>query len=415
MSYEQLPTHSRPYAPIFDPMLVTAAQLQMQQQERTGTQSQPPSQLPPQHQQLPPGLPYMPRSSMYAPHASHMAHPQVIPPHAMAQRHIFDNGIGQQYCMIPEGYTPVLVPTSSTGAVASNPSAYQQPFVFPSPYQHPLPSVVPTAMPAQPQPRPTVPKRIPRPSNSFMTYRMDKQHEVLAYHAGANNKDISVIIGEMWRKETQPVKEYYRKKAEEGRKEHALRYPGYRYTPLKKRNSAGTSSAAAGAKKHKLRSPDPKPKETNAKAQKAGVCSTASRSAHNCASASTIESGDQTNPASENSTSDTSKTSCYASQRSVGAQTSPSPRLTIRTSTLPPAADLTSADVQALLYEHHHALPNADATSYNILANPSVSSASSDDASHNSAGEAPLVWDGLYWDCKSKPSARCVARPDEVV
>ncbi|KAI8821622.1 uncharacterized protein EV422DRAFT_490216, partial [Fimicolochytrium jonesii] len=63
--------------------------------------------------------------------------------------------------------------------------------------------------------------------------RMDKQHEVLAKHAGANNKDISVIIGEMWRGESENVKEHYRRKAEQGRKDHALRYPGYKYTPLK--------------------------------------------------------------------------------------------------------------------------------------------------------------------------------------
>ncbi|KAI8593803.1 high mobility group box domain-containing protein, partial [Geranomyces variabilis] len=88
-------------------------------------------------------------------------------------------------------------------------------------------------VPLAPSKPPEAPKRIPRPSNSFMTYRMEKQHEVLAHHAGANNKDISVIIGDMWRNESEPVKEYYRKKAELGRQEHALKYPDYKYTALK--------------------------------------------------------------------------------------------------------------------------------------------------------------------------------------
>lgn len=68
--------------------------------------------------------------------------------------------------------------------------------------------------------------------------RMEKQHEVMAKHEGVNNKDISVIIGEMWRNESAQVKEYYRQKAEMGRKNHMLKYPDYKYTPLKKRNQA---------------------------------------------------------------------------------------------------------------------------------------------------------------------------------
>ncbi|KAI9106051.1 high mobility group box domain-containing protein, partial [Phlyctochytrium arcticum] len=74
-------------------------------------------------------------------------------------------------------------------------------------------------------------KRIPRPANSFMTYRTEKQREVLQQHAGVNNKDVSIIIGEMWRNEPESVKEYYRQKAEIGRQDHAIRYPDYKYTP----------------------------------------------------------------------------------------------------------------------------------------------------------------------------------------
>ncbi|KAJ3279600.1 hypothetical protein HK104_001306 [Borealophlyctis nickersoniae] len=81
-----------------------------------------------------------------------------------------------------------------------------------------------------------------------MTFRMDKQHEVLARHPGANNKDVSKIVGEMWRAAPEEVKDYYRKKAEQGRKEHMSRYPDYKYTPTKKRkdNVARRKGVVAG-------------------------------------------------------------------------------------------------------------------------------------------------------------------------
>ncbi|KAI9008411.1 high mobility group box domain-containing protein, partial [Gaertneriomyces semiglobifer] len=136
---------------------------------------------------------------------------------------------GPQYCYVPsEGTGPIVVPTpSQLGSgqyVQQHPyAAYQQQYYYP---------------PAKP--KPAAPKRIPRPANSFMTYRMEKQYQVLAENAGVNNKDISVIIGEMWRNEPEEVKEYYRKKAEIGRREHMLRYPDYKYTPLKKRKQSVT-------------------------------------------------------------------------------------------------------------------------------------------------------------------------------
>ncbi|KAJ3003777.1 hypothetical protein HKX48_001577 [Thoreauomyces humboldtii] len=136
---------------------------------------------------------------------------------------------GQQYCLVPEGYTPVMVPNG-------------QPSPFTPGFPFCLQAPVPTSATPRPVPKAAVPKRIPRPSNSFMTYRMDKQHEVLATNEGANNKDISVIIGEMWRNESEPIKDYYRKKAELGRKEHAIRYPNYKYVALKKRSTEDNPS-----------------------------------------------------------------------------------------------------------------------------------------------------------------------------
>ncbi|KND02907.1 uncharacterized protein SPPG_01987 [Spizellomyces punctatus DAOM BR117] len=151
--------------------------------------------------------------------------PQPGAPQVLPARHVYSTA-GQQLVLVPEGYTPVMVP-SAPHPVTSFPTT-----------QYGFPSYLVST-----NPKPAAPKRIPRPANSFMTYRMEKQHEVLAKHAGANNKDISVIIGEMWRNEPEAVKEYYRKKAEMGRKEHMLRYPDYKYTPLKKRKESSTKKA----------------------------------------------------------------------------------------------------------------------------------------------------------------------------
>ena len=77
---------------------------------------------------------------------------------------------------------------------------------------------------------------IPRPKNSFMTYRAERQHEVLISNPGANNKDVSKIIGAMWRTESPEVKEYYRKRAELHKHEHKLLYPDYKYQPKRLRS-----------------------------------------------------------------------------------------------------------------------------------------------------------------------------------
>ncbi|KXN67256.1 sequence-specific DNA-binding high mobility group box protein mat-Mc, partial [Conidiobolus coronatus NRRL 28638] len=74
---------------------------------------------------------------------------------------------------------------------------------------------------------------IPRPKNSFMIYRQEKQYEAAKHIEGSNNKDISKLVGKWWNNETEEVKAYYRKKAEEAKKVHSKLYPNYRYCPKK--------------------------------------------------------------------------------------------------------------------------------------------------------------------------------------
>ncbi|KAJ3161093.1 hypothetical protein HDU86_007714 [Geranomyces michiganensis] len=236
-----------------------------------------------------PGSPFMHPPPLYH-------HPQ----QPLVPRHLYENGAGLQYCMVPNGYTPVLVPNCPPPGAAPPPlppsplppapappppalplqqqqhtqlqhdgcpftSSHSEYIIPASPYavrvdEHHAPPPCTALLPQPMVPSPTaqcrtspaskppeVPKRIPRPSNSFITYRMDKQHEVLAQHSGANNKDISVIIGDMWRNESEPVKEYYRQKAALGRKEHALKYPHYKYTALKPRKTSASAAVVAAA------------------------------------------------------------------------------------------------------------------------------------------------------------------------
>ena len=75
---------------------------------------------------------------------------------------------------------------------------------------------------------------------------MDKQHEILARHPGANHKDISKLVGEMWRAAPEHVKEHYRKRAEQGRKMHMMQYPDYKYSSTQRRKETAAKKKGLG-------------------------------------------------------------------------------------------------------------------------------------------------------------------------
>ncbi|KAL1919249.1 uncharacterized protein VTP21DRAFT_1941 [Calcarisporiella thermophila] len=78
-------------------------------------------------------------------------------------------------------------------------------------------------------------KKIPRPRNSFIIYRQERQREINNVYAGISNNDISKIVGELWSLESDEVKEAYRALAEEEKRLHKERYPEYKYKPRKRR------------------------------------------------------------------------------------------------------------------------------------------------------------------------------------
>ncbi|KAJ1998027.1 hypothetical protein GGI04_005177, partial [Coemansia thaxteri] len=81
--------------------------------------------------------------------------------------------------------------------------------------------------------RSTKPKRTPRPPNAFILYRKAKQSEVIRDHPGVSNKDVSCIIGQMWKSEDPAVQDKFREQAELEKKKHKDMYPNYKYQPRK--------------------------------------------------------------------------------------------------------------------------------------------------------------------------------------
>ncbi|OLN92027.1 Repressor of filamentous growth 1 [Colletotrichum chlorophyti] len=73
--------------------------------------------------------------------------------------------------------------------------------------------------------------KVPRPRNAFILYRQHHQAQVIAQHPGLSNPEISKIIGEQWRVQSEDVKESWKKLAEEEKIRHQRQYPDYRYQP----------------------------------------------------------------------------------------------------------------------------------------------------------------------------------------
>ncbi|KAJ2350059.1 hypothetical protein GGF43_004329 [Coemansia sp. RSA 2618] len=93
--------------------------------------------------------------------------------------------------------------------------------------------------------RATKPKRTPRPPNAFILYRKAKQAEVIRDNPGVSNKDVSCIIGQMWKSETPDVQDKFREQAEMEKKKHKEIYPNYKYQPRKPKNKRLQESQAA--------------------------------------------------------------------------------------------------------------------------------------------------------------------------
>ncbi|KAF9931378.1 Casanova [Linnemannia zychae] len=91
-------------------------------------------------------------------------------------------------------------------------------------------------------------KKTPRPPNSFLIYRSEQASN----YPGLIAPTLSAILAERWRNETPERLQYYTELAAQAKKEHALKYPHYKFTPVKrgtgKRARALQAAAALAAK-----------------------------------------------------------------------------------------------------------------------------------------------------------------------
>ncbi|KAG0240635.1 hypothetical protein BGX31_001822 [Mortierella sp. GBA43] len=87
------------------------------------------------------------------------------------------------------------------------------------------------------------PKKIPRPPNSFLIYR--KEH-AKAYK-GLVATELSSKLAEAWNNETPECRAHYARLAEKAKKEHAIKYPNYKFTPIKRGTGKRALALAAMA------------------------------------------------------------------------------------------------------------------------------------------------------------------------
>ncbi|KAI8848401.1 putative HMG box protein, partial [Chytridium lagenaria] len=76
---------------------------------------------------------------------------------------------------------------------------------------------------------------IPRPPNAFILYRQDKQPELLEQlqatcSKSLNSKDMSILIGRMWKEESAEEKQRYKNMSSQIKREHQEKYPNFKYS-----------------------------------------------------------------------------------------------------------------------------------------------------------------------------------------
>lgn len=86
-----------------------------------------------------------------------------------------------------------------------------------------------------------IPKRIPRPPNSFMIYRREKATQ----HVGIIAAELSTKLAKAWRNETPETRAHYVRLAEQAKAEHTLRYPTYKFTPARRGTGKRAKAIAA--------------------------------------------------------------------------------------------------------------------------------------------------------------------------
>lgn len=81
-------------------------------------------------------------------------------------------------------------------------------------------------------------------------YRQHHQSQVTVENPKLSNPEISKIIGDKWKHESEDVKENWKKLAEEEKQRHQHQYPNYRYQPRRGTKSQGNWTATSPTDEH---------------------------------------------------------------------------------------------------------------------------------------------------------------------
>ena len=97
-------------------------------------------------------------------------------------------------------------------------------------------------------------KRIPRPRNAFMIYRSTVwAQQKIPTGIERDHRHISRIIGHCWNSLPEEEKQIWRTRAEEEKREHLRKYPGYRYSPITRTNKPIKRNVNRNGEKDKQR------------------------------------------------------------------------------------------------------------------------------------------------------------------
>ena len=97
-------------------------------------------------------------------------------------------------------------------------------------------------------------KRIPRPRNAFMIYRSTVwAQQKIPTGIERDHRHISRIIGHCWNSLPEEEKRIWRATAEEEKQEHSRKYPGYRYSPVTRKDKPAKRNVNRNGEKDKQR------------------------------------------------------------------------------------------------------------------------------------------------------------------
>uniref|UniRef100_A0A0P0CNF9 MAT2 n=1 Tax=Hypocrella siamensis TaxID=696354 RepID=A0A0P0CNF9_9HYPO len=85
---------------------------------------------------------------------------------------------------------------------------------------------------------------------AFILYRQHHQSQVTAENPKLSNPEISKIIGDKWKHESEDVKDNWKKLAEEEKQRHQHQYPNYRYQPRRGIKSQGNWTGTSPTDEH---------------------------------------------------------------------------------------------------------------------------------------------------------------------